>query len=328
MDRDSCVALMHRCTHLSRRRASVARHWRCMRAPRARAAATAARAADRHRSSSARSRDRRRQRRGADAIRARRREAHRAAADEAAERDAAVRRRARKADARAADHRALAAAVRQGKRASRSTTSQVERTILRIAQENKMSPDDFRKALEQARTSRTPSIARTCATRSSCSACASARSTARSQVTDAEVDHYLATRSRRRGGEVEYDLAHILVMRAGAGDARPDRRQAAARRGGAEADQGRRRIRARSRRDSPTRRTRLQGGDLGWRSRRAPAHRVRRGRAQDEAGRRVAACCAVAAGFHIVKLLEKRSRNEPTVVEQTHARHILIRSTR
>ena len=32
-----------------------------------------------------------------------------------------------------------------------------------------------------------------------------------------------------------------------------------------------------------------------------------------------------AAGFHIVKLEETRSRNAPTVVEQTHARHILIK---
>ena len=32
-----------------------------------------------------------------------------------------------------------------------------------------------------------------------------------------------------------------------------------------------------------------------------------------------------AAGFHIVKLLDKRSHNEPTVVDQTHARHILVR---
>ncbi len=30
-------------------------------------------------------------------------------------------------------------------------------------------------------------------------------------------------------------------------------------------------------------------------------------------------------GFHIVKLQEVRSRNQPTVVEQTHARHILIK---
>ena len=32
-----------------------------------------------------------------------------------------------------------------------------------------------------------------------------------------------------------------------------------------------------------------------------------------------------ASGFHIVKLQETRSRNAPTVVEQTHVRHILIK---
>ena len=32
-----------------------------------------------------------------------------------------------------------------------------------------------------------------------------------------------------------------------------------------------------------------------------------------------------ASGFHIVKLLETRSRNAPTVVEQTRVRHILIK---
>jgi peptidyl-prolyl cis-trans isomerase SurA len=31
------------------------------------------------------------------------------------------------------------------------------------------------------------------------------------------------------------------------------------------------------------------------------------------------------AGFHIVKLLDRRSRDEPAVVDQTHARHILVR---
>jgi len=32
-----------------------------------------------------------------------------------------------------------------------------------------------------------------------------------------------------------------------------------------------------------------------------------------------------AGGFHIVKMVDLRSRNQPTVVDQTHARHILIR---
>ena len=32
-----------------------------------------------------------------------------------------------------------------------------------------------------------------------------------------------------------------------------------------------------------------------------------------------------AGGFHVVKLVDERNRNQPTVVDQTHARHILIK---
>ena len=32
-----------------------------------------------------------------------------------------------------------------------------------------------------------------------------------------------------------------------------------------------------------------------------------------------------AAGFHIVKLIDRRSHNDPSLVDQTHARHILVR---
>jgi len=39
----------------------------------------------------------------------------------------------------------------------------------------------------------------------------------------------------------------------------------------------------------------------------------------------VSAILRSAGGFHIVKLAEVRSRNQPTVVDQTHARHILIK---
>ena len=39
----------------------------------------------------------------------------------------------------------------------------------------------------------------------------------------------------------------------------------------------------------------------------------------------VSAILRSAGGFHIVKLAEARSRNQPTVVDQTHARHILIK---
>ncbi|CAG0951327.1 partial Chaperone SurA, partial [Gammaproteobacteria bacterium] len=86
----------------------------------------------------------------------------------------------------------------------------VERTILRIAQENKMTPDDFRKVLEREGIP-----------------FAKYREDVRREITiqrmrereidskifisDAEVDNYLATVNLQAGGENEYMLAHILV---------------------------------------------------------------------------------------------------------------------
>jgi peptidyl-prolyl cis-trans isomerase SurA len=68
----------------------------------------------------------------------------------------------------------------------------------------------------------------------------------------------------------------------------------------------------------------LQGGSLGWRTpARLPtvfADPVRRMKPGD-----VSPVLRSASGFHIVKLLETRSRNAPTVIEQTHLRHILVK---
>ena len=68
----------------------------------------------------------------------------------------------------------------------------------------------------------------------------------------------------------------------------------------------------------------LQGGSLGWRApARMPAvfaEAVRQMKPGD-----VSNVLRSASGFHIVKLAETRSRNAPTVVEQTHVRHILIK---
>src|SRR5438067_6093777 len=86
----------------------------------------------------------------------------------------------------------------------------VERTILRIAEENKLSPDEFRKVLERENIPY-----------------ANYREDIRRQVvmqrlrdrevdskilvTDAEVDNYLATVASQAGGEREYLLSHIYV---------------------------------------------------------------------------------------------------------------------
>ena len=68
----------------------------------------------------------------------------------------------------------------------------------------------------------------------------------------------------------------------------------------------------------------LQGGALGWRTpARLPtvfADSVRKMKPGD-----VSPMLRSASGFHIVKLLETRSRNSPTVIEQTRLRHILVK---
>jgi peptidyl-prolyl cis-trans isomerase SurA len=88
---------------------------------------------------------------------------------------------------------------------------QVERTIQRIAQENKLSMDDFRKAVEREgityakyrediRNDITVQRLR------------DREVDSKINVTDAEVDNFLATITAQTGGETEYHLAHILVV--------------------------------------------------------------------------------------------------------------------
>ena len=89
--------------------------------------------------------------------------------------------------------------------------TQVERTLARIAQDNKLSPEEFRKAVEREgipyakyrddiRNEITVQRLR------------EREVEGRVNVSDAEVDHLLATLEAQAGGEVEYRLAHILVL--------------------------------------------------------------------------------------------------------------------
>ena len=200
--------------------------------------------------------------------------------------------------------------------------TQVERTIQRIAEDNKMTVDDVRKTLardnvpysryrEDIRNEITIQRVR------------EREVDSRITVSDAEVDIYLATLKAQSGGEAEYRLAHILVVVPE--QATPDQIEARRRR----AEEALRNLKtggdfsqvAATFSDASDA---LQGGNLGWRSgARLPtifADSVRNMKVGD-----VSPVMRSAAGFHILKLLDKRSRNEPAVVNQTHARHILIR---
>ena len=200
--------------------------------------------------------------------------------------------------------------------------TQVERAIQRIAEDNKLTPEGLRQELAKEQIPyakyrddvRNEIIVQRLREREVDS---------RINVNESEVDNYLATIKAQSGGDAEYRLAHILVLvpeQASAEQIEAKRRRAeeALRsiRGGTDFGQ----VAAGFSDASDA----LSGGNLGWRpGARLPtvfADQVRAMKPGD-----VSPVLRSAAGFHIVKLLERRSRDEPAVVDQTHARHILVR---
>ena len=200
--------------------------------------------------------------------------------------------------------------------------SMIERAILRIAQENKLSAEDFRKALAKENIDY-PRYREDVRHELTVQRLREREVDSKITVSDAEVEQYLAMLKSQSGGEAEYKLAHILVMvpeQASADqiDARKRRAEDALRalKNGADFAQ----VAAGFSDASDA----LGGGNLGWRSgARLPTVFADEVRAMQVG--QISAITRSAAGFHIVKLLDKRSRNEPTVVDQTHARHILVR---
>jgi peptidyl-prolyl cis-trans isomerase SurA len=198
----------------------------------------------------------------------------------------------------------------------------IERAILRIAQENKLSAEDFRKALAKENIDY-PRYREDVRHELTVQRLREREVDSKITVSDAEVEQYLATLKSQSTGEAEYKLAHILVMvpeQASSEqiDARKRRAEDALRalKSGADFAQ----VAAGFSDASDA----LGGGNLGWRSgARLPTVFADEVRAMQVG--QISAITRSAAGFHIVKLLDKRSHNEPMVVDQTHARHILVR---
>jgi peptidyl-prolyl cis-trans isomerase SurA len=198
----------------------------------------------------------------------------------------------------------------------------VERTILRVAQENKLSPEEFRKVLEREKIPY-----------------AKYREDIRREITiqrlrerevdshlavsDAELDAYLATIAAQAGGETEYDIAHVLVsVPEQATPDQIDARRKRAEEALAQIKSGKdfREVAA-TFSDAPDG---VKGGDLGWRTpARLPS--VFLEAVKDMKKGDVSPVLRSPGGFHVMKLVDLRNRNAPTVVEQTHAKHILIR---
>ena len=143
-------------------------------------------------------------------------------------------------------------------------------------------------------------------------------------ISDSEVDNYLASKARA-GNDEEFHLAHILVVVPEQASA--EKIQIAR----ARAERALSQLKGKAdfaqvAAGSSDAKDALQGGDLGWRaSDRIPPlflnelHNLQPGQ--------ITSVLRSPSGFHILKLIEKRSGNTPVVITQTHARHILVKTS-
>jgi peptidyl-prolyl cis-trans isomerase SurA len=142
-------------------------------------------------------------------------------------------------------------------------------------------------------------------------------------VSDAEVEHFFASPQAQGLGETEYNIAHILIqVPEQASPEQIQARKAKAEEALAELKKGANfgQVAARYS-DAPDA---LQGGELGWR----PASRIPEmflGPLNSLQLGEVSGVLRSPNGFHIIRLNDKRGRDVPMVVQQTHARHILIK---
>ncbi len=200
---------------------------------------------------------------------------------------------------------------------------QLDRALARIARQNNMELDQFRRALEQdgvdfnafreqVRTEMTIARLR------------EREVDNRVVVTEAEIDNYLANPDLDAERKTEYQLAHILVVTPEG--ASPEQLQQLK----AKAEQALAELRAGADFGQVSAaysdaQNALQGGTLGWRSEaQLPTLFVTAIRELPIGG--VTPVIRSSNGFHILKVLDKRGKDLPLVIKQTRARHILIKT--
>ena len=200
---------------------------------------------------------------------------------------------------------------------------QLDRALARIARQNNLELDQFRRALErdgvdfnafreQVRTEMTIARLR------------EREVDNRVVVTDAEIDNYLANPALDAERKNEYRLAHILVLTPEG--ASPEQLKTLR----AKADKALEELRAGvdfgqvSAAYSDAQNA-LQGGVLDWRNEaQLPTLFVTAIRDLPPGG--VTPVLRSSNGYHILKVLDKRGRDVTLVIKQTRARHILVRT--
>jgi peptidyl-prolyl cis-trans isomerase SurA len=205
----------------------------------------------------------------------------------------------------------------------RASDADLESALQRIAADNKMDVAQLRTAVEQSGVS-FDRFREDVRSEILISRLREREIETRVQVTDAEIQSFLRTQQENPEDKAdEYKLAHILVQvpeQATPEELKVRRARAEAALAAIRAGTDFRQVAA-SYSDAADA---LEGGEMGWR----PAGRLPSIFLQGLKGMKVGDVSEVLrspAGFHVVKLADKRGNDTPVIVTQTHARHILIR---
>lgn len=200
--------------------------------------------------------------------------------------------------------------------------AQLDQTVHRIAQENRMSLGEFRSALERDGINYSK-FRNEIRNEITLARLKEREVDSRVSVTEAEVDNFLRTQETSSGRIEEYRLAHIFVRvpeQAEAAQLEEKRQRAetalAQLKGGTEFAKV-----AAAFSDAADA---LDGAVLEWR----PANRLAAAFAEALTTMQPGELSPVIRsvnGFHILRLLDRRGREAPVVINQTHARHILIK---
>jgi peptidyl-prolyl cis-trans isomerase SurA len=200
---------------------------------------------------------------------------------------------------------------------------ELDRTIGRVAADNKLSLTEFRQKLENDGI-RFDKFREELRDEILLSRLREREVNSKITVSESEIANLLAEQAGRKDSSTEYDIAHILVRVPE--QASPE--QLEARR--ARAEDAVKRLRsgsdfaqvAATYSDAPDA---LQGGVMGWRSQERLPELFVAALAKLKPGE-ISDVLRSPAGFHVLKLVEMRGAGAPLLVEQAHVRHILIRT--
>jgi len=201
---------------------------------------------------------------------------------------------------------------------------QLDRTVARVAETNKMSLTQFRQTLERDGV-QFDKFREEIRNEILMSRLREREVDSRIAVTDNEIDYFLSQQAASPGAADEFNLSHILLrLPEQASPEEVTRQHARAEQVLAQlragADFSKLAVSYSDAQDA------LQGGAMGWRSRdRLPdvfAHALDAMKPGEVSG-----VLRSPAGFHLIKLIDRRGAGAPAIVEQTHVRHILVKTS-